>query len=109
MSQGAFDKSAKATAGRTTDLGGLVRQLISAAAPLEGQFNGEGKQMFDAFKANVDQIATDLNGGMANLAVGQKGVGTAVNTAQSEQVSAAKKAQGSADAQSATARKFSGR
>ena len=109
MTQGAFDISAKATAGRTVDLGGLVKQLIQAAAPLEGKFSGDGKRMFDAFKANVDQIAADLNAGMGHLAVGQKGVGTAVNTAQAEQVAASKQAQGAAEAQATTARKFSGR
>jgi uncharacterized protein YukE len=109
MSQGAFDKSAKATAGRTTDLGGLVKQLVAAAAPLEGKFNGDGKRVFDVFKANVDQTAADLNAGMAHLAIGQKGVGTAVDSAQAAQVAAGKQATSSADAQAQTAHRFSGR
>lgn len=108
MSQGAFDQAAKGTAGRTEDLGGLVKQLVNAAAPLEGKFSGEGKKQFDAFKQNVDGIAADLNAGMAHIAVGQHGVGTAMNAAQSEQVSTAKQNMGSAEGQSATARRFSG-
>jgi uncharacterized protein YukE len=109
MSQGAFDQAAKGTAGRTQDLGGLVKQLVDAAAPLEGKFSGEGKKQFDAFKQNVDGVAADLNAGMAHLAVGQSEVGSAMNTAQDEQVSAAKQNMGAAEGQSAAARRFSGR
>lgn len=108
MSQGVFDKSAKATAGRTLDLGGLVKQLVAAAEPLEGKFSGDGKRMFDVFKVNVDQTAADLNAGMAHLAIGQKGVGTAVTTAQDAQVAATKQANSNADAQATTARRFRG-
>lgn len=109
MSQGAFDQAAKGTAGRAQDLGGLVKQLVDAAAPLEGKFGGEGKKQFDAFKQNVDSIAASLNAGMAHLAVGQHGVGTAMNTAQNEQVTTAKQNMGSAESQSAAARRFRGR
>ncbi len=109
MTQGAFDTSAKSTAGRAGDLGSLVKQLVQAAAPLEGKFNGDGKKMFDAFKANVDQTAADLNAGMAHLAVGQKGVGTAMDTAQAEQVAAGKQSHGTSEATATTARRFSGR
>lgn len=109
MAQGAFDVSARSTAGRTGDLGGLVKALVAAAAPLEGKFQGEGKRMFDLFKNNVDQTVAALNAGMGHLATGQKGIGTAMSQAEAEQVSAGKQAQGSADAQGAAARRFSGR
>ena len=55
----------KSTEGSSTDLGALIRQLIAAADPLEGKFNGAGKSAFDTFKAHADEITNDLNGSSA--------------------------------------------
>ena len=44
----------KSTEGSSGDLGSLIRQLIAAADPLEGKFNGSGKVAFDSFKAHAD-------------------------------------------------------
>jgi uncharacterized protein YukE len=64
------------TGGSHDDLGSLIRQLIDAAAPLEGKFNGAGKAAFDGFKARVDQIAADLNSAVASILAGQHGMHT---------------------------------
>ncbi|MGL4175585.1 MAG: hypothetical protein ACRCSN_05860, partial [Dermatophilaceae bacterium] len=52
---------AKGTQGSTEDLGALVKQLVVAVEPLEGKFNGAGRQAFDAFKARTDEVAAELN------------------------------------------------
>jgi uncharacterized protein YukE len=59
------------TAGQ--DLGALVRRLAEAAEPLEGKFNGAGRAKFDQFKANVDQIATDLSTALGAVLQGIQG------------------------------------
>jgi uncharacterized protein YukE len=76
MEQNALSSLAKKTAAGTQDLGGLVKQLASAAEPLKGKMDGAGKQMFDDFKARVDQIAMDLNAGMGSIAEGQAAMHT---------------------------------
>ncbi|WP_344924556.1 hypothetical protein [Saccharopolyspora gregorii] len=40
----------KQTQGSSDDLGTLIRQLIAAAEPLEGKFNGAGRAAFDGFQ-----------------------------------------------------------
>ncbi len=51
MGQDTLSQLAKKTGTGTQDLGGLVKQLVAAAQPLEGKMNGAGKAMFDGFKA----------------------------------------------------------
>ena len=53
---------AQQTSGSSDDLGVLIRQLLAAAEPLEGKFNGSGKAAFDPFKAHADEITGELNG-----------------------------------------------
>jgi hypothetical protein len=43
------------------DLGAQVHLLAVAADPLEGHFNGQGRTVFDRFKAESDRIATELD------------------------------------------------
>lgn len=50
----------KATSGSSDDLALLVRQLLEAAEPLEGQFQGAGRAAFDRFKARTDAISGEL-------------------------------------------------
>ena len=50
----------KQTQGSSDDLGALIRQLIAAAEPLEGRFNGAGRAAFDSFKARADEITAEL-------------------------------------------------
>jgi hypothetical protein len=50
----------KATSGAGDELSLLVRQLLEAAEPLEGQFQGAGRSAFDRFKGRTDQISAEL-------------------------------------------------
>jgi hypothetical protein len=97
MGQDTLSQLAKKTTSGTQDLGGLVKQLVAAAQPLEGKMSGAGKQMFDGFKANVDGIAGDLNAGLAAINQGQSGMDTAFRGGDSEMADTAKKMQGAAD------------
>jgi uncharacterized protein YukE len=72
------------TQGSSEDLGGLIQQLIAAAEPLQGNFNGAGRAAFDAFKANADAITADLNSALAAILGGQSGMDTAFVTGDSE-------------------------
>lgn len=71
--------------GSSDDLGGLIRQLVQAAQPLEGKFNGTGRQMFDQFKSHADQIASDLNSSLAAILGGQSGMDSAFSSGDQEQ------------------------
>ena len=71
--------------GASDDLGGLVRQLVQAAQPLEGKFNGAGRAMFDQFKARADQISDDLNGSLSAILGGQSGMDGAFSSGDQEQ------------------------
>lgn len=59
------------TSGSSEDLGGLVRQLVVAAAPLEGRMNGAGRVAFDRFKTQSDRIANDLGRALGSVHTGQ--------------------------------------
>ncbi|GAA3357930.1 MULTISPECIES: hypothetical protein [Saccharopolyspora] len=66
----------KQTQGSSDDLGTLIRQLIAAAEPLEGKFNGAGRAAFDGFKARADEITAELNGSLNAILGGQSGMDT---------------------------------
>ena len=66
-----------ATSSAHDDLGSNVRALYDAAAPLENRFNGQGRAAFDRFKADTDQIATELNAALAAVLGGIDGQNTA--------------------------------
>lgn len=85
------------TGSENEDLGGLVRQLVVAAAPLEGKFNGAGRAAFDAFKQRTDEISTDLNSSLSKILEGQIGMDTAFQTGDSETQDNATAAQGQAN------------
>ncbi|MEY9214298.1 hypothetical protein NI17_020505 [Thermobifida halotolerans] len=65
------------TSGSQDDLGALIKQLIDAAEPLAGKFNGAGKAAFDSFKSRSEQITADLNAGLGSINEGQRGMQTA--------------------------------
>nr|WP_225954568.1 hypothetical protein [Kibdelosporangium phytohabitans] len=67
----------KQTQGSSEDLGSLIKQLIAAAQPLEGKFNGAGRAMFDSFKARADEITVSLNSSLGAILGGQSGMDTA--------------------------------
>lgn len=53
------------------DLTLLINQLVNAADPLQGNFNGAGRAAFDSFKANADAISAELNGALTTIRDGQ--------------------------------------
>ncbi|NKQ28210.1 hypothetical protein [Streptomyces galbus] len=71
--------------GSSDDLGSLIRQLVQAAQPLEGKFNGSGRVMFDQFKARADEITSELNGSLSAILGGQSGMESAFSTGDQEQ------------------------
>jgi hypothetical protein len=62
------------TQGADDDLGALIRQLIVAAQPLEGVFNGSGKAAFDSFKLRADEITNELNSSLRAILGGVQGM-----------------------------------
>jgi uncharacterized protein YukE len=95
----------KQTQGSSEDLGALIKQLIVAAEPLQGRFNGAGRAAFDRFKANADAITADLNGALAAILGGQSGMDTAFVQGDTEMADNATSAQGAANFDAA---RFSG-
>ncbi|SKA10377.1 hypothetical protein SAMN02745673_02466 [Marinactinospora thermotolerans DSM 45154] len=71
---------ARNTSGSSDELGSLINQLIQAAEPLAGKFNGAGKAAFDSFKARSEQITADLNAGLGSINEGQRGMESAFST-----------------------------
>jgi hypothetical protein len=92
--------------GSSNDLGLLIRQLVQAAAPLEGKFNGSGKVAFDSFKSRSDEITAALNGSLAAILGGQSGMESAFGTGDQEQGDNARTQMSSANFDAA---RFSGR
>ncbi|MDJ0345627.1 hypothetical protein QMK19_25880 [Streptomyces sp. H10-C2] len=96
----------KSTEGSSTDLGTLIRQLITAADPLEGKFNGAGKAAFDSFKLHADEITDALNGSLQGILGGQSGMDTAFVAGDQEAESNAHQTMSGANFDAA---RFSGR
>jgi hypothetical protein len=96
----------KSTVGSSSDLGTLIRQLIAAADPLEGKFNGAGKVAFDTFKNHSDEVTADLNGALHSILGGQSGMDGAFGTGDQEQESNAHQNMSGANFDAA---RFSGR
>lgn len=68
------------TASSGDELSNLITQLVQAAEPLSGKFDGPGKAAFDSFKARADGIAADLRAGLGSIQEGQQGMNTAFQT-----------------------------
>lgn len=85
------------TSGSQQDLGALVQQLVVAAEPLEGKFNGAGRAAFDNFKARVDEISADLNSSLARILEGQGGMNLAFQIGDQEAADNATSAVGQAN------------
>lgn len=71
---------ARSTSGSSDELADLITQLIQAAEPLSGKFNGAGKAAFDSFKARSDEITADLKAGLGSINEGQYGMQSAFST-----------------------------
>lgn len=93
------------TRGASDDLGSLIHQLIAAAEPLEGNFNGAGRAAFDGFKAHADSITAELNSALVAILGGQGGMDTAFGQGDTEMADNASSAAGSANFDAA---RFSG-
>ncbi|AYD89014.1 hypothetical protein D4740_09400 [Actinomyces sp. 2119] len=59
------------------DLGGLVKELVASAEPLEGRFNGVARASFDQFKSRTDEVAAELNSALSGILEGIAGMDTA--------------------------------
>ncbi|GAB7031279.1 hypothetical protein AB0G35_36150 [Streptomyces sp. NPDC021749] len=92
--------------GSSTELGTLIRQLVQAAQPLEGKFNGAGKAAFDSFKSHADEITASLNSALAAIVGGQSGMESAFSTGVQEQADNARSQMSAANFDAA---RFSGR
>ncbi len=79
------------------DLATLVRQLVEAAEPLEGVFNGPARAKFNEFKAKTDDISTSLNNALAGIVGAISGQNLAFVTAAEDGAGAHQSAQGSTD------------
>jgi len=64
----------KATSGSSDELAALVRQLLEAAEPLEGQFQGAGRAAFDRFKSRTDAISGELKASLDGVLAGIGGM-----------------------------------
>ncbi|WP_431043419.1 hypothetical protein ACQUSR_16995 [Streptomyces sp. P1-3] len=106
MGSSALSTLTTQTAGSSNDLGVLIRQLVAAAEPLEGRFNGAGKTAFDQFKLNADGITSALNGALAQILGGQSGMDKAFGTGDQESADNARTALAAANFDAA---RFSGR
>ncbi|EGX54917.1 hypothetical protein SZN_35507 [Streptomyces zinciresistens K42] len=84
MGSTALSDLGRSTVGSGEDLGSLIQQLIQAAEPLEGKFNGAGKAAFDTFKVNADEITSALNGSLGAILGGQSGMDSAFGTGDVE-------------------------
>lgn len=92
--------------GSSTELGTLIHQLVQAAQPLEGKFNGSGKAAFDSFKSRADEITASLNSALAAIVGGQSGMETAFGSGDQEQADNARSQMSAANFDAA---RFSGR
>ncbi|WP_338672630.1 hypothetical protein V1460_06305 [Streptomyces sp. SCSIO 30461] len=75
----------RSTVASSDDLGALIQQLVAAAQPLEGKFNGAGRAAFDAFKDRSDEITAALNGSLQAILGGQAGMDESFTTGMQEQ------------------------
>lgn len=94
------------TQGASDDLGTLIQQLIVAAEPLQGNFNGAGRAAFDTFKANADAITAELNASLGAILGGQSGMDISFQTGDAEMADNATTGMGTADFDGA---RFAGR
>jgi hypothetical protein len=79
------------------ELASLVRQLIVAAEPLAGRFNGAGRAAFDSFKTRSDEICADLRAGLGRVHSGQLGMERAFATGDQAMAEEAGRAMGAAN------------
>ncbi|GGO89358.1 hypothetical protein [Wenjunlia tyrosinilytica] len=94
------------TQGSSGELAGLIRQLVAAAQPLEGRFDGAGRAAFDTFKAHSDEVTAALNESLKAILGGQSGMDRAFVSGDLESADNARQAMAAANFDAA---RFSGR
>lgn len=85
------------TSGNNDDLGSLIQQLVQAAAPLEGNFNGAGKAAFDRFKMRGDEITGELNRALSAILGGIGGMDTSFREGEQDMASNSTSSEGAAN------------
>ncbi|ARD42842.1 WXG100 family type VII secretion target [Actinomyces gaoshouyii] len=97
MAESALAELARKTSTSHDDLGSLVKKLVAAAEPLEGRFNGAARAAFDSFKGRTDQVANDLNGALASVLGGIKGMDSAFTRGVADMVESTRRAESGAN------------
>lgn len=87
----------QSTAGTGDELSSLIGQLVQAAEPLSGKFDGPGKAAFDSFKARADGISADLRAGLGSIQEGQSGVNASLTSGAETMADDANQSMGSAN------------
>ena len=87
----------KRTSTSSEDLGSLVRDLVAAAEPLEGRFDGEGRAAFNSFKTRTDEVAVEINAALSAVLEGIAGMDRAFVEGEAQMVDTTMSAQSSSD------------
>jgi uncharacterized protein YukE len=109
MEADALQVLGRKTSAESDDLAQLVRNLVEAAEPLEGTFNGTAKAAFNSFKARTDEVASTLNNALVGITESIAGQNLAFVTAADEGADAHSAAEGAADFAGADTTKFAPR
>ncbi|MCW2916412.1 MAG: hypothetical protein JWN52_4480 [Actinomycetia bacterium] len=96
MGSATLTQLSQKTQGSGDELGALIKQLVVAAQPLEGRFNGAGKAAFDNFKAHADEITGELSSALHSILGGQRGMDRSFITGESVMAEEAAKTMGAA-------------
>ncbi|MGY4644694.1 hypothetical protein [Cellulomonas sp. URHB0016] len=109
MEADALQVLGRKTSGESDDLAQLVRNLVEAAEPLEGTFNGTAKAAFNSLKSRTDEVAATLSNALVGITESIAGQNLAFVTAADEGADAHASAEGSADFAGADTTKFAPR
>lgn len=109
MEADALQVLGRKTSAESDDLAQLVRNLVEAAEPLEGTFNGTAKASFNSFKARTDEVAAVLSNALVGITESIAGQNLAFVTAADEGAEAHHAAEGAANFAGADTSKFAPR
>lgn len=109
MEADALQVLGRKTSTESDDLAQLVRNLIDAAEPLEGTFNGTAKAAFISFKERTDEVASTLSNALVGITQSISGQNLAFVSAADEGADTHHSAEGAADFAGADTSKFAPR
>lgn len=109
MEADALQVLGRKTATESDDLALLVRNLLEAAEPLEGTFNGTAKGAFNSFKSRTDEISSVLSNALVGITESISGQNLAFVTAADEGADVHQSAEGAANFAGADTSKFAPR